>query len=176
MDDFSSDVFTTGVLPLGVAVDGSLEVAGDEDWFKATLQRFHDYRINFSSPDGTLSRENNRIAEFTLFDSTGRQVGNTQSAVDDSSDILTTHDFGPYLRMGTIDCNWRPSTQFLTPSIQKMPFGSLTSTDRARALTQNRIWTTCSTGFLPGKPTRLKSLARTPGMGLWPIRIYEFIC
>jgi hypothetical protein len=84
MDDFSSDVFTTGVLPLGVAVDGSLEVDGDEDWFKATLKRFHDYQIEFRSPDGSITPQNNRLAELTLFDDAGRQFGSSRSVSDGS--------------------------------------------------------------------------------------------
>ncbi len=84
MDDFSSDVFTTGVLPLGVAVDGSLEVDGDEDWFKATLKRFHDYQIEFRSLDGSITPQNNRLAELTLFDDAGRQFGSSRSVSDGS--------------------------------------------------------------------------------------------
>lgn len=42
-DDYAGDKTTTGVLPTGGTVRGTLEAAGDKDWFKLDLKPNHGY-------------------------------------------------------------------------------------------------------------------------------------
>jgi Ca2+-binding RTX toxin-like protein len=51
-DDFSNTTATLGRLEIGANATGKIEVAGDEDWFRVTLQNGVTYRFELDGADG----------------------------------------------------------------------------------------------------------------------------
>jgi len=51
-DDFSDNVNTTGIVPIGGQVKGDAELANDADWFKVTLQAGTTYVFDLLGADG----------------------------------------------------------------------------------------------------------------------------
>lgn len=75
-DDFSSNTGTSGFLPIGGSARGTLEVAGDQDWFAVQLNGGTAYAISMegsSTNQGTLSDP-----KVAILDANGREL-----AVDD---------------------------------------------------------------------------------------------
>src|SRR5438045_3283419 len=57
-DDYSSDTGTTGSVSVGGSSTGSIETAGDTDWFKITLTAGHTYQFDLqgsATGQGTLA-------------------------------------------------------------------------------------------------------------------------
>ena len=56
-DDYSHDLLTTGTVTVGGWVEGTIETAGDQDWFAVELEAGVEYRIDLEGSDtqgGTL--------------------------------------------------------------------------------------------------------------------------
>lgn|GEM_PF-5821320 len=53
-DDYAGDKSTTGVLPIGGTVHGSLETPGDRDWFELDLRKNHGYLFTPVMANGTI--------------------------------------------------------------------------------------------------------------------------
>lgn len=70
MDDYSGDIFTTGLINIGgEAVYGMLEVADDEDWFRVVLNRYYKYQFVFEH--GDQSETLTDYVQFNFRDSAG---------------------------------------------------------------------------------------------------------
>ncbi len=64
-DDFAGDTSTTGILTVGEDVSGAIQVSGEEDWFRLTLNGENLVELR-SDPAFRMS--------FTLYDESGQQV------------------------------------------------------------------------------------------------------
>ena len=97
-DDYSADIETKGVVTVGGTVEGSVEAAGDRDWFAVEFEAGRTYTIDLrGSPtgDGTLSDpylhgiydENGNPIDGTLNDNGG--TGNNSRVTFTASDAGT---------------------------------------------------------------------------------------
>jgi Leishmanolysin/Bacterial pre-peptidase C-terminal domain len=71
-DDYPGNTSTAGVLGIGGSLAGTIETAGDSDWFRITLVAGHSYTFNLKGVDsgqGTLADPFLR-----LFDANGGQI------------------------------------------------------------------------------------------------------
>jgi hypothetical protein len=90
VDDFSSDINTTGTLAVGGSATGNLEISGDHDWFKVQLTAGVHYNLDLvgvSTGGGTLSDPYER-----LYNSAGTLLREN----DDGGGLLNSRiDFTP---------------------------------------------------------------------------------
>jgi methionine-rich copper-binding protein CopC len=73
-DDFGNNTSTGGLLTLGRAVRGGIDFAGDEDWFKLSLQAGITYTVALKGYDGgggTLGSGASHQPYLSLYDSNG---------------------------------------------------------------------------------------------------------
>ena len=85
-DDYADNVATTGVLALGQPAQGTIERAGDKDWFRAALQAGVTYQFEVTSasadPIALSARSNEDSDTFLLDDSPFRFEGGVTSYQD----------------------------------------------------------------------------------------------
>lgn len=75
-DDFSASVNTLGVLAIGGNVQGNIEISGDKDWFKVTLEKGSSYVFDlsgFTTGGGSLGGLNGR-GRLSIYDSAGTMI------------------------------------------------------------------------------------------------------
>ncbi|MCP4020295.1 MAG: hypothetical protein GY729_00505, partial [Desulfobacteraceae bacterium] len=80
-DDYASSIFTKGALNIGSSIMGEIEIFGDQDWFKVSLNEDQAVQINLEGSilnKGTLSD----TVLFGIYDSTGTLISDTSSDDD----------------------------------------------------------------------------------------------
>ncbi|WP_292995946.1 pre-peptidase C-terminal domain-containing protein [Nitrosomonas sp.] len=82
-DDYLASTSTAGVVNIGGSTTGSIEINGDQDWFKATLVagQTYDFRLNSASVGGLGD------PQLSLYDSSGSLL----TSNNDGDDLLNSH-------------------------------------------------------------------------------------
>lgn len=83
-DDYSSDITTTGTVAVDGIAEGSLETAGDSDWFAVTLVAGSTYDISMSSSDFDDEL-------ITLYDASGVALDSSLTTLTYYSDTTATY-------------------------------------------------------------------------------------
>ena len=98
-DDYSHDLLTSGTVTVGGSVQGSIETAGDQDWFAVELEAGVEYRIDLEGSDtqgGTLEDPLLRW----LHDESGAGVRGTRNddggEGDNARQVFTPTESGTY--------------------------------------------------------------------------------
>lgn len=73
MDDFTSDINTIGELPVGYSATGTIEQAGDRDWFRISLVVGKAYTFR-------VRPRNNSVVNIFVYDSNGNHLATGSSA------------------------------------------------------------------------------------------------
>lgn len=120
MDDYTSNIFTTGKLGLGYGgrATGYIEVSRDEDWFQITLEENVTYEFELG---GTLS-SNSADEMLLLHDSTGKLVDIEfeRSIIKGPLIIYTPDVSGPYF-LGVRDFWDKKGSYTVSASVRTTP-------------------------------------------------------
>ncbi|MQA42455.1 DUF4214 domain-containing protein [Rugamonas aquatica] len=81
-DDYHADAGTTGKLATGGSAAGTLERAGDHDWFALDMTAGMTYHLSLQAPSGSSLFEGNSSLVMNVFDAQGKQLTNTKVFFD----------------------------------------------------------------------------------------------
>ena len=109
-DDYSADTGTTGAATVGAAVTGTLEYAGDRDWFAVELQGGIEYDIEVA-PRGSWTGGDRNPHLHGIYDSEGVRFAGTSAAPggprDSAHETFTAPETGTYyIAAGQQDLPW----------------------------------------------------------------------
>jgi hypothetical protein len=109
VDDYLASAATSGSLNIAGSISGSIEVAGDKDWFKVSLVGGRRYIFDAEKANGGLGDP-----YITLFSGTGTQLGQD----DDSGEGLSAQLVHTAASSGTyyLEIKQSPSTAASSPS------------------------------------------------------------
>ncbi|MCV2888457.1 pre-peptidase C-terminal domain-containing protein [Ruegeria aquimaris] len=77
-DDFAGDTSTTGSAPVGGAVTGNIESAGDQDWFRVNLTEGNTYQIDLEGSATTSETLRDPLLA-GVFDGAGNLISGTRN-------------------------------------------------------------------------------------------------
>ena len=96
-DDYSNNPTTTGVVNVGSSVSGTINVAGDHDWFRVNLTANTLYDITTTG----LSPSGYSLAELAIFDANGIAMDELEDLFSDANGFMTDTSGTYYIDVGS---------------------------------------------------------------------------